>query len=75
MSQPTARTPYDHALWLINTVDEGVNGMVTLPNGSPRDLAGHIAAGVLTARSNLAIASALLAVADALRASSTEREA
>lgn len=75
MNQPTTRTPYDHALWLINSVDEGVNGMVTLPTGRPRDLPGPTAAGVLTARSNLAIASALLAVADALRASSTEHEA
>ncbi|MFE9906440.1 hypothetical protein [Streptomyces achromogenes] len=67
MSQPTTRTPYDHALWLINSVDEGVNGMVTLTDGRLRDLDGPTAAGVLTVRSNLAIASALVAVAEALR--------
>jgi hypothetical protein len=67
MSQPTARPPHDHALWLINNVDEGVTGMVTLPNGQTRDVDGPTAVGILTVRSNLAIASALVAVAEALR--------
>ncbi|MYR60052.1 hypothetical protein GTY54_28750 [Streptomyces sp. SID625] len=67
MSTPTARTPYDHALWLINSVDQGINGMVTLPNGQTRDVDGPTAVGILTVHSNLAIASALVAVAEALR--------
>ncbi|MEV0244945.1 hypothetical protein AB0I06_34285 [Streptomyces sp. NPDC050674] len=67
MSQPTARKPHDHALWLINNVDEGVNGMCTLPDGRVRDLPGPLAVGILTVRSNLAIASELVAVAEALR--------
>ncbi|MFE8961731.1 hypothetical protein [Streptomyces iakyrus] len=41
-----------------------------LPDGRPRDLSSATAVGVLTVRSNLAIASALLAVADALSGSS-----
>ncbi|MFH9013993.1 hypothetical protein ACH4C6_21760 [Streptomyces sp. NPDC017943] len=67
MSQPTARKPHDHALWLINGVDESINAMCRLPSGRSRDLDGPTAVGVLTVRSNLAIASALVAVAEALR--------
>jgi hypothetical protein len=67
MTEPTARKPHDHALWLINSVEESISAMVTLPNGRSRDLDGPTAAGILTVRSNLAIASALVAVAEALR--------
>ncbi|MGY1500828.1 hypothetical protein ACW4TU_30325 [Streptomyces sp. QTS52] len=67
MSTPTARPPHDHALWLINNVEEGINGMVTLPGGQTRNVDGPTAVGILAARSNLAIASALVAVAEALR--------
>ncbi|MGW0131924.1 hypothetical protein [Streptomyces sp. NPDC003299] len=67
MSQPTARKPYDHALWLINQVDEGVRGMTSWSGGQQRVLPGDVAVGLLTVRSNLAIASALVAVAEALR--------
>jgi hypothetical protein len=67
MSTPTARPPYDHALWLINNVEQGIKGMATLPNGQTRDVDGPTAVGILTARSHLAIASALVAVAEALR--------
>ena len=67
MSQPTARPPHDHALWLINNVEENITGMVTQPNGQTRNVDGPTAVGILTARSNLAIASALVAIAEALR--------
>ncbi|KMS79086.1 hypothetical protein ACH49_13600 [Streptomyces leeuwenhoekii] len=67
MTQPTARPPHDHALWLINNIEQGITNMVTLPNGHLRDLDGPTAVGILTVRSNLAIASALVAVAEALR--------
>jgi putative hemolysin len=67
MNQPTARPPHDHALWLINNVEQGVTGMCTLPDGRVRDLPGPVAVGILTVRSNLAIASALVAVAEAQR--------
>jgi hypothetical protein len=67
MNQPTARPPHDHALWLINNVEQGVTAMCTLPDGRTRDLPGPVAVGILTVRSNLAIASALVAVAEALR--------
>lgn len=67
MSTPIARTPRDHALWLINNVEQGINGMVTLPSGQTREVDGPTAVGILTVRSNLAIASALVAVAEALR--------
>lgn len=67
MSQSTARNAHDHALWLINHVNEGINGMCMLPDGRNRDLPGDVAVGVLTVNSNLAIASALVAVAEALK--------
>ncbi|MGW7498621.1 hypothetical protein ACWGKA_30625 [Streptomyces luteogriseus] len=67
MNQPTTRKPIDHALWLINNVEQGVTGMCTLPDGRTRDLPGPVAVGILTVRSNLAIASALVAVAEGLR--------
>lgn len=57
------RTPYNHALHMINETSEALND---LTNG--RAVPGDVAASVLTARANLAIASSLLAVADALRA-------
>lgn len=57
------RIPYGHALHMVNETSEALN---ELTNG--RSVPGEIAVGVLTARSNLAIASALLAVADAIRA-------
>ncbi|MEU0018012.1 hypothetical protein ABZ173_10115 [Streptomyces rochei] len=74
MSQPTARTPYDHAVHQINEVSDQTN-RVTGVGESARPIDPVTTNAVLIARSNLAIASALLAVADALRASSTEREA
>lgn len=67
MPEPVARKPYDHALHLINNVSQSVDGMAVRPDGRPRDLDGPTAVGTLIATSNLAIASALLAVADALR--------
>lgn len=67
MSTPTPRPPHEHALWLINDVEQGINGMVRLPSGQTRDVDGPTAVGILTVRSNLAIASALVAVAGALR--------
>ncbi|MEU7416682.1 hypothetical protein [Streptomyces antibioticus] len=67
MSEPVARLPYEHTLAEINTTSSGLGGIEALPSGRPRDLDGPTAIGVLMVRSNLAIASALLAVADALR--------
>lgn len=58
----TERTPYQHTLAEINEVNQNLN-TITSGRGVPDD----IAIGVLTARSNLAIASSLLAVADAIR--------
>lgn len=69
MTERAARAPYDHALHLINSVSQDVDRMAAHPDGRPRDLDGPTTAGVLTALSNSAIASALLAVADALRPS------
>jgi hypothetical protein len=65
--QPTARLPRDHALYLINQTADSLNGMATLPNGQPRDLDGPTTTGILTAWSGLAIASAIVALADAVR--------
>ncbi|GGW15724.1 hypothetical protein GCM10018980_52040 [Streptomyces capoamus] len=74
MTQPTFRAPYDHALFLINQVNKAINRVAALPDGTPRDLDGPATAGVLGASSNLAIASALLAVADALRVSPIDQQ-
>ena len=71
MSERVERNTYDHALHLINTVGQNIDRMAETPDGRPRDLDGATAAGTLIALSNTAIASALLAVADAIRASST----
>jgi hypothetical protein len=67
MTEPVTRGPYDHALAEINTTAENLRGIESLPDGRPRDLSSTTAVGVLTIRSNLAIASALLAIADSLR--------
>ncbi|WP_432111138.1 hypothetical protein [Streptomyces sp. YPW6] len=68
------RTPYDHALHTINLTEDGIRAMVMDGNRPARDLDGPTAVGILTARSNLAIASALLAVADVLRHSSAQQD-
>lgn len=65
MTSPHERLPYAHTLREINDVNASLN--MIAGTGIPGDLA----VGVLTARSNLAIASSLLAVADAIRAAST----
>lgn len=67
MSEQATRTPYDHTLHAINETAQALRGIEALPGGQPRALTGSTAIGALTVRSNLAIASALLAVADALR--------
>ena len=67
MPEKIARTPYSHALHTINETAESLRMIEALPNGRPRDLDGPTALGTLTVRSNLAIASALLAIADAAR--------
>ncbi|MFM9602709.1 hypothetical protein [Streptomyces turgidiscabies] len=68
MSQPPpVRKPYDHTLHLINSTNKSINAVTGWPDGRSRDLDGPTAAGTLVASSNLAIASALLAVADAIR--------
>lgn len=72
MPEPVARLPYEHTLAEINATAAGLGGIEALPSGRPRDLDGPTAIGVLTVRSNLAIASALLAVADALRPAPTD---
>ncbi|MFB9440016.1 hypothetical protein [Streptomyces showdoensis] len=63
-----SRTPYAHALHTINETSTRLN-LIT----EGRGVSGEVAASVLTAHSNLAIASALLAVADALRGASPVR--
>lgn len=70
MTQPTARTPYEHALHKINETSGRLN-LIT----SGRSVPGDTAASVLNAESNLAIATALLAVADAIRSTQTDGSA
>lgn len=65
---PTPRNPYDHAAYLINRTNENLTAITTDEYGRMRALDGPTSAGVLAASSNLAIASALLAIADAIRA-------
>lgn len=62
----TKRLPYDHTLSEINDITTALN---TITNG--RIITADQAASVLTARSNLAIAASLLAVADAIRATAS----
>ncbi|MFD1656958.1 hypothetical protein ACFSL4_01585 [Streptomyces caeni] len=62
-----ARRPYDHTLHAINELNEQVSAITTWPTGQPRPLDGRMSATVLQVRGQLAIASALLAVADAIR--------
>lgn len=68
MNERVTRQPYDHALHLVNVVGEGIDKIAETPGGRPRDLDGPTATAVLVAASNTAIAVALLAIADALRA-------
>lgn len=70
MPEQVPHEPRDFAFVQINTLVESLRNIEALPNGRPRDLDGPTAIGVLTGRSNLAIASALLALADAVRANS-----
>ncbi|WP_445524770.1 hypothetical protein [Streptomyces cyslabdanicus] len=67
MTDQPSRKPYDHALHLINHTGESISIVTTGADGRPRELDGRTTAGVLAALSNLAVASALLAVADAVR--------
>jgi hypothetical protein len=71
VTEAISRAPYEHALAEVNTTAESLRGIEALPSGRPRDLDGPTAVGLLTVRSNLAIASALLAIADAVRAATT----
>ncbi|MEU6342191.1 hypothetical protein ABZ883_14765 [Streptomyces sp. NPDC046977] len=66
MTERTVRTPYEHTLAEINETNATLNAIGTNPDGTSRGLDGPTAVGALTVRSNLTIASALLAVADAL---------
>ncbi|MGW1039871.1 hypothetical protein [Streptomyces sp. NPDC002547] len=65
MTEPTNK-PYDYALSQINQVNEQTN-RVTGVGDAFRPLDPTAVNAVLNARSNLAIAAALLVVADALR--------
>ncbi len=64
------RLPYAHTLAEINEITQNLNGIT-----SGRSVPGDIAIGVLTTRSNLAIASALLALADAVRSTQPDGSA
>jgi hypothetical protein len=74
VSEPIVRVPYEHALAEINNTTENLRNIERLPDGRCRDLDGPTAIGVLSVRSNVAIASALLAVADALRGLAPNKE-
>jgi hypothetical protein len=63
----TARLPYEHTLAEINDISQACNAIT-----SGRSVPGDVAVGILAARSNLAIAAGLLAVADAIRATVTD---
>jgi len=64
---PDTRRPYDHALHTINEVNQTINGIASMPSGGPRPLDGHLTGALTRARAQIAVASALLAVADAIR--------
>lgn len=50
----------------VNSLSSMIHEMAKLPDGTPRDLDSVLAAGVLAAQGNLAIAGALLVVAQAV---------
>ena len=64
---PPKHVPYDYALSMINQVADAINSIGLTPDGAPRNLPADVAVGALQTRSNIAIAAALLAVADATR--------
>lgn len=68
MTQPAPRTLRDDAIDMVNQTSRSIDQVSSHPDGSPRALPGDVTAGVLTAKANLAIATALIAVADAIRA-------
>lgn len=63
MNEQTARTLRDDAIVMINRTSQRLDMITTYPDGASRSVSGDVATGVLTAQSNLAIASSLLAVA------------
>lgn len=67
MPDKTTFLPYDHTLAQITEISAAVSRISTRGDGSPRGLDGPTVVGVHTVRSNLAIAAALLALADAVR--------
>lgn len=68
MNEPAPRTLRDDAIDMINQTSQRLDHITRHPDGTSRALPGDVTAGVLTAHSNLAIATALVAVADAIRA-------
>jgi hypothetical protein len=68
MATPAPRTLRDDAIDMVNQTTKRLDQITRHPNGASRSVPGDVAVGVLTAQSNLAIATALVAVADAIRA-------
>ncbi|KOU50546.1 hypothetical protein ADK55_18560 [Streptomyces sp. WM4235] len=61
-----------NAIDMVNLTSRRLDLITGYPDGTSRSVPGDVAAGVLTAQSNLAIATALIAVADAIRATAAE---
>ena len=64
---PDTRSPYDHTLHAINELNQHINGIASMPSGGPRPLDSHLTGALNLARAQITVASALLAVADAIR--------
>jgi hypothetical protein len=56
--------PYEYALQAINNSARAITDLAVNPDGTARDLPSDVTVGVLIAQSNLAIAAALMAIAD-----------
>ncbi|MEU2134957.1 hypothetical protein [Streptomyces sp. NPDC018352] len=63
----TTQQLINDATRLINSINSDLTRAAAHPDGSPRNMDGPTVAGFLTAQSNLAIATALVAVAAAVR--------
>ncbi|MFE2930647.1 hypothetical protein [Streptomyces sp. NPDC059278] len=63
----TTQQLIDESTRLINNVNNDISRAVNLSDGRPRNLDGSTAAGFLTAQSNVAVATAILALVSAVQ--------
>ncbi|MFD7016069.1 hypothetical protein [Streptomyces sp. NPDC059928] len=67
MASTDQRSPADYAAYLINQTNKNLAQITTDSSGKPRDLDGRSALSALDVSAHLAVAAALLAVADVIK--------